>query len=388
MLRGEVPDEQSRGLLTGVVLLRLAVLVWASVVLAIDVLGVTRVRPVPAIATLSGLAAWTSLLAWWTRARPRLLTGPAIVPLDVAIAAAVAAADHLVYRGAHPQSFGSAWPLGAVVTAGILRGPAGGVLAGAAVGSAGIVGTSVFHHEGLDGRWTASTGSLVLLTVAGVLAGVVTQALRRAEMTIARARAREEFARELHDGVLQTLAVVQRRSDDPDLVALAREQEIELRGHIGGTDAPPPLQRRTRSRTAAASFVASLRTAAATAERRTGVRCEVVVVDDPGPVGEEITRAMCAALVEGVTNADKHGGASHAVICVEQRDDGAVICTVTDDGSGFDQASAKEGVGISRSIRGRMSEVGGWVEIDARPGRGCQVLLGAPTPTGRGARRA
>jgi signal transduction histidine kinase len=35
-------------------------------------------------------------------------------------------------------------------------------------------------------------------------------------------------------------------------------------------------------------------------------------------------------------------------------------------------------VGLSRSIRGRLAEVGGRVEVDARPGRGTEVRLWAP----------
>lgn len=377
------PDAQVIGLLTGVSLLRLAVLVWASVVVAVDLGGTAGVHTAAAVAVLVGLFGWTGLIAWCTRRRPDLFVAGPLVPVDVAIGAAVAAADHLIYEGTHPQTFASAWPLGAVVSAGVLRGPRGGGLAGVVVGLAGALGTAAFATDGLSGRWTETVGSLVLLTIAGVLAGVVTDTLRRAERTVARAAAREEFARDLHDGVLQTLAVVQRRSDDPTLVDLARDQELQLRQFIDGAG---PTVDDPAAGDPVTGLVASLRTALLQAERRTGVRCELVVVDDVEWVGPEAVVALCGAVAEAVTNADKHGGASRVVVCVDEINGGA-RCSVTDDGAGFDPGTATEGVGLARSIRGRLAEVGGSVEVESQPGRGCEVRLDVPRTSGRGARR-
>ena len=363
------PDEQATGLLTGVALLRLAVLVWAAVVVAVDLNGATDLHAGLAVATLIVLALWTSLVARQT-IRRRTATASWLVPADVALAAAVAAMDHLVYDGPHPQTFASSWPLGAVVTAGILRGQVVGGLAGATVGLAGAVGIAVFRDGGMSGQWLSSAGTFVLLVVAGVLSGVVTDALRRAEATAARARAREEFARDLHDGVLQTLAVVQRRSTDAELAALARDQELELRRFIGDERAP--------ARHTSPDLVTALREVAAERERRDGLRCEVVVVDPLDWLDAPAVEALRGAVGEALTNAHRHGGASRAVVCLDQAPDGAAVCTVDDDGSGFDTSSTHEGVGVSRSIRGRIEEVGGIATVASAPGRGCEVELRVP----------
>lgn len=364
---GTAPDEQATGLLTGVALLRLAVLVWAAVVVAVDLNGVTDLHAALAITTLVVLALWTSFVTRQTIRRRATATW--LVPADVALAALVASMDHLVYDGPHPQTFGSSWPLGAVVTAGILRGRVAGGAAGAVVGVSGALGIAVFRDGGMSGQWVSSAGTLVLLVVAGVLSGVVTDALRRAEATAARARAREEFARDLHDGVLQTLAVVQRRSTDAELAALAREQELELRRFIGDQRVPS---------TDSPDLVSALREVAAEHERRDGLRCEVVVVEPVGWLDAASVEAVRGAVGEALTNAHRHGGATRVVVCVDETPDGSALCTVDDDGGGFDAASTAEGVGLSRSIRGRLEDVGGTATISSTPGRGTEVELRVP----------
>ena len=39
----------------------------------------------------------------------------------------------------------------------------------------------------------------------------------------------------------------------------------------------------------------------------------------------------------------------------EPDDDGSVVCSIKDDGAGFDPGAVAEGVGLSRSVRGRIA---------------------------------
>lgn len=351
-----------RGLLTGIAAYRWAALAWLTIVLVVsrDELG----RPWLAVA-LVGLAALVSASATWCLRRdPRVLLKPPAVIGELVVAAALLIGDTHAYDAEHQQSLGSAWPVAGVLTAGLAAGPVAGGVAGVALGLArwfGAPDTGVLS--------LVSTG--VLYGLAGASAGFVTDRLRRAEREIAAARAREEVARTLHDGVLQTLAVVQRRSTDQDLVRLAHEQERDLRAFLFGD---PGVHVGSSGR----DLGAALRLVAARAEDRDGTRVQVVVADDVPRMAEDVVTALAGAVGEALTNAAKHGGAHRITVYAEPADDREVFCSVKDDGSGFDPAAAAEGVGLGRSIRARIAEVGGRVDLAANPGRGTEVRLWVP----------
>lgn len=358
-------DEWRNGLTTALTWLRLALVAWATIVVLVDRAGTTSVRLGLAVTLLAAMGVWSALDGFLLtrRVTPRLLWLG-----DVALAMAVIAADHLVYPGPHPQSFGSAWPMSSAVVVGVWWGPRWGGAAGAAIGAAGAAGTAAFAPGGLRGELTSATATIVLVILAGVIAGVLADLLGRAELRVARADAREEIARHLHDGVLQTLAAVQRRSDDPALVALARDQELDLRRFI--TSAPGDGPTRT-------GLVDAIRDELVHAERRTSIRGELSVVDAVEETDPEIVDAVVGALGEAINNAHKHGAATRVVVYLDLVDD-VIVCSIKDDGLGFDPAGTPEGTGLRRSIRGRIDDVDGRVEVRSRPGHGCEVLIEVP----------
>jgi signal transduction histidine kinase len=95
-------------------------------------------------------------------------------------------------------------------------------------------------------------------------------------------------------------------------------------------------------------------------------------------VDSTVVAAVAGAVSEALTNAAKHGRATKATVFVEPTDGGGLFCSVKDDGTGFDPATTTEGVGLTRSIRGRLADVGGTVDVVARPGRGAEVRLSVP----------
>jgi signal transduction histidine kinase len=258
-----------------------------------------------------------------------------------------------------------------VLSAGVAFGGWAGAAAGLGGGLARIGGAAANGASlTAGGRVLSLASTIFLYALAGGVAGYVALLLRRAEREISAARAREEVARTLHDGVLQTLAVVERRADDPALARLAREQERELREYLFGVAA---AGRANRERLGVA-----LRAAAGRFEDTFSGRAQVVLDDDLPSLDDDEVRALAGAVGEALTNAGKHGRATRVTVYAEPADGGGVFCSVKDDGTGFDPARAKEGVGLARSIRGRIAELSGRVEIDSAPGRGTEVRLWLP----------
>lgn len=185
----------------------------------------------------------------------------------------------------------------------------------------------------------------------------------------ARAEERAELAARLHDSVLQTLALIQRRADDPhEVVALARAQERELRGWLFGHRAPGEIGEDTLS--------LAIERIQRDVEARHGVAVETVVVGDCRL--DDDLRSLAEAAREAAVNAARWSGASSVSLFAEVAPE-TVACYVRDRGTGFDEATVPEDRrGVSGSIRARMHRHGGRAEIRSRPGEGTEVVLTMP----------
>ena len=185
----------------------------------------------------------------------------------------------------------------------------------------------------------------------------------------ARAEERAEVAARVHDSVLQTLALIQRRSDDPAaVVSLARAQERELRSWL--------FEGRAPGTASADTLAAAVREIQQDAEARHGVPVEVVTVGDC-PLDDSLS-AQLAAAREAVVNAAKWSGAPVISLFAEVSPGQAEV-VVRDRGQGFDpEAVAPDRRGISESIRGRMARHGGTADVQSAPGEGTKVTLTMP----------
>ncbi|MYS23118.1 sensor histidine kinase, partial [Streptomyces sp. SID4948] len=136
----------------------------------------------------------------------------------------------------------SIWTAGSVLAFAVKGGWRWAALASSLVAAADLI------ERGTPSRDTLH--NLVLVWIASIAIGYVVEVARASERTLARAlqieaatRERERLARDIHDGVLQVLAMVQRRGrqaggEAGELGRLAGEQEAALRTLITGT---PPL---------------------------------------------------------------------------------------------------------------------------------------------------
>jgi len=298
----------------------------------------------------------------------RLATVPLIVT-ELAIGALMLLGDGWVYLDSRPQSLPWAWPSAGLIACGIVFGRRWAVVAAIGLSIASFVGEGL--NEGGTSNWGVSASSKAgLYILTALVAGYVARRLREAELEISAARAREEVAVQLHDGVLQTLAVVQRRSDDPELVALAHDQDRDLRDFLAGSTSAQP------------GLTASLRAAAALYERRHDGRAEVVIADDIAEPAADVIAAVAGAVGEALANAGKHSGGDKVVVYAEPDEDAAsgtgLFVSIKDNGVGFDVETVEESIGMRDSIKARIDAIGGRVEVASRPGRGTEVRLWAP----------
>ncbi|MFN2389552.1 MAG: sensor histidine kinase [Actinomycetota bacterium] len=238
-------------------------------------------------------------------------------------------------------------------------------------------------------------GAVINYLVAGVAVGLVSRLLTRSEDAVRRAteelvrereRAarlseRETLARAIHDSVLQALSLVhkrgremaQRREIPPEQVAelaeIAGRQEGELRRLVMREPAEPS--------TGTTSLRDALEAVAA------GVDGLPVTVSTVGPVWLDARRAeeIAAAVRQALENVARHAAATKTSVFAE-RDADNVTVSVRDDGSGFvydeERLRSERKGGISKSMKGRIEELGGAMTLHTAPGRGTEIEFKVP----------
>jgi signal transduction histidine kinase len=233
----------------------------------------------------------------------------------------------------------------------------------------GVALVALWANGVLEEAATVALAALVVATALILISAPFWLALirRLGRERVARARAdeRADVAAHLHDSVLQTLALIQKRADEPEQVALlARRQERELRDWLADTEPSRPDER----------LADALRATAAEIEESHGAPIEAVVVGDAAL--DERLEALVAASREALTNSAKFASKGGPVRLYAEIEDGSARVYIDDRGPGFDPADIpSDRHGVRESIIGRMERYGGRAQIRSEPGDGTEVEL-------------
>jgi signal transduction histidine kinase len=369
-------------LLRAIGMFRIAALAY-SVVLAVDTYR--RYRSVPlAVAVLAVMGIWTAATVWAYRS-PALRSWP-MVAADFTVTAACLLATGAVVpagpRHAGAATLTAAWVAAPVIACAVKGGRRWAVAAALVLGAVDV---------GLRGLTTqAALSGTVMMLLAGFAVGYLTALARGAELHMQRAveleaatRERERLARGIHDGVLQVLALVQRRGaelgdEGARLGRLAAEQEATLRSLVGMDSAPTTVGGLVDLRQL-------LRPAA-------GPRVQLVTPAAPVVLPARTATEIAAAVGSALDNVRAHAGPDATAWVLVEEERGCVTVTVRDDGRGMEsgriaEAAAAGRLGIAQSISGRIRDLGGEVIIEAAPARGVEVEMRIPRPRDPGARR-
>lgn len=333
-------------------------------------------RPWLAALTLAAMTGWTLLAPGLSAVRSRWAV-LAVVEVGLACGALlVTPAAQGTEVAADTPSVPSFWIAAAVMACAVRWGWRGG-LAGALV----VTSVDVVVDVSADQEFGATTGAnIFLLVVTGLIVGYAAALVRssvrdRAEAAAMQAATaeRERLARAVHDGVLQTLAYVQRRGAEiggatAELATLAGEQEVALRGlvHARGT-----------ARAAAVSCdVAEL------LHLQVGSKVSVATPGGAVPLAAHAGAELVAAVRAALENTARHAPDASAFVLLE--DDGtSVLVSVGDDGPGIPpgrlaEAAAAGRMGVSHSISGRLAAIGGTAQLRTGPGTGTEWELRVP----------
>ena len=329
-------------------------------------------RPWLAFVMAGVMIAWTGVIAYrYLRPTEKLF---AFTLVDLAVCCATMVSSRAVLTplqlaGQPVPLVPTVWVTGVVAAGAVV----GGALVGASYG--GIVAAFNFAVRGYVD--TDLTRDLMLLAGVGFVLGLAASSSRRSAARLAtalRAEAataeRERLARSIHDNVLQVLAHVRRRGGElggeaAELARMAGAQEIALRALV--SSAPVSTE------DGAADLGARLKLLET---ERVAVSVPATPVPLPAAVATELTSAVREALV----NVEKHAGPEAKAWVLLEDLNSDIVVSVRDDGVGIAAGRVAEAeregrMGIARSVRGRIAELGGTVTMETAPGEGVEWEL-------------
>ncbi|MBV9172874.1 MAG: sensor histidine kinase [Chloroflexi bacterium] len=210
------------------------------------------------------------------------------------------------------------------------------------------------------------------------------RALRRNDDGVSTARAavleeRARIARDLHDTVSQTLYAIalgasraRRLADQSDvqrvlddLLRLTEAAQSEVRGLLTDMREGALVPR---------GLTAALTVLAADFRKRHQLDIRLSVANDPD-LPAVTQDALIGIVREALHNVAKHAAATRVDIVIQLHKN-RVLLMITDDGLGFDTATARPGHFGLQSMRERASAIGGTLAVLSERGVGTQIRIG------------
>ncbi|MFF0302092.1 MacS family sensor histidine kinase [Streptomyces sp. NPDC004562] len=342
------------------------------------------------------------LVVWTLATLPRVANAASCTRPFLAVDLSVAVVGILLTRVAEsPEridagapTLPSIWTAGAVLAFAIKGGWRWAAFASTLVAVANLAERS--------GVPTRDTVHMVLLVwIASIAIGYVVEVARASERTLARAleieaatRERERLARDIHDSVLQVLAMVQRRGaviggEAAELGRMAGEQEVALRTLVSGGLVPVSRVSEDAAEGALVRAVEEPDDDGGPVDLRSllapyaGARVSLAEPGAPVPLPPAAARELTAAVGAALDNVRAHAGAEARAWILVEDEPGEVVVTVRDDGPGIPEGRLAEAegegrLGVALSIRGRLRDLGGTAEVISVPGQGTEVELKVP----------
>jgi signal transduction histidine kinase len=291
--------------------------------------------------------------------------GPALLVADLALAVGLLLATPIAKGEWFSATIPGYWIVGALFAWAVRYGWRGGTAAGVLLGAVDLLSRADIAQK----DW----GNVFLLLLGGSMVGFLCESLK--EMSAARDLAQREaaasaerarLARVVHDGVLQVLALVQRRGgelggDAAELGRLAGEQEKALRTLIRSQDAVASTIGRAPRTSDLAAALNALATRAGT---------EVALPAGAVELSSDAVTEVVAVVRACLDNVDRHvGEAAPAWVLLEDLGDHVEV-SVRDEGPGIApdrlaEAERDGRLGVAESIRGRVRDLGGTASLDS-----------------------